>query len=28
MQDEAAVKLQAQSGWGQWPACAAALGLL
>ncbi|MDQ1398848.1 MAG: resuscitation-promoting factor RpfA [Acidimicrobiaceae bacterium] len=28
MQDEAAVKLQALSGWGQWPACAAALGLL
>jgi peptidoglycan hydrolase CwlO-like protein len=28
MQDDAAMKLQAQSGWGQWPACAAALGLL
>jgi len=28
MQDEAAQKDQAQSGWGQWPACAAALGLL
>jgi hypothetical protein len=28
MQDQAAVKLQGQSGWGQWPACAAALGLL
>jgi hypothetical protein len=28
MQDEAAMKLQAQAGWGQWPACAAALGLL
>jgi hypothetical protein len=28
MQDQAAVKLQAQSGWGQWPACAAALGLI
>ncbi|MDQ1391972.1 MAG: resuscitation-promoting factor RpfA [Acidimicrobiaceae bacterium] len=28
MQDAAAMKLQAQSGWGQWPACAAALGLL
>ncbi len=28
MQDEAAMKLQAQSGWGQWPACAAALGLI
>jgi hypothetical protein len=27
MQDEAAMKLQAQSGWGQWPACSAALGL-
>lgn len=27
MQDDAAMKLQAQSGWGQWPACAAALGL-
>jgi Transglycosylase-like domain len=27
MQDQAAMKLQAQSGWGQWPACAAALGL-
>ena len=27
MQDEAAQKLQAQSGWGQWPACSAALGL-
>jgi hypothetical protein len=26
-QDEAAMKLQAQSGWSQWPACAAALGL-
>jgi hypothetical protein len=28
MQDDAAMKLQAQSGWGQWPACAAALGLI
>ena len=28
MQDEAAMKLQAQAGWGQWPACAAALGLV
>jgi hypothetical protein len=28
MQDAAAQKLQAQSGWGQWPACAAALGLI
>ena len=27
MQDAAAVKLEAQAGWGQWPACAAALGL-
>ena len=27
MQDQAAQRLQAQSGWGQWPACAAALGL-
>jgi hypothetical protein len=27
MQDQAAVRLQAQAGWGQWPACAAALGL-
>ena len=27
MQDEAAQRLQAQSGWGQWPACSAALGL-
>jgi hypothetical protein len=27
MQDEAAQRLQARSGWGQWPACAAALGL-
>ena len=27
MQDEAAQKLQAESGWGQWPACSAALGL-
>ncbi len=26
-QDQAAMQLQAQSGWGQWPACAAALGL-
>lgn len=26
-QDRAAVLLQARSGWGQWPACAAALGL-
>jgi hypothetical protein len=28
MQDAAAMKLQAESGWGQWPACAAALGLI
>jgi hypothetical protein len=28
MQDAAAQRLQAQSGWGQWPACAAALGLI
>jgi len=27
MQDEAAMKLQQESGWGQWPACSAALGL-
>jgi hypothetical protein len=27
MQDEAAKQLQAESGWGQWPACSAALGL-
>ncbi len=27
VQDEAAAQLQAQSGWGQWPACSAALGL-
>jgi hypothetical protein len=26
MQDQAAVQLQAQAGWGQWPTCAAALG--
>ncbi len=26
-QNQAAEKLQARSGWGQWPACAAALGL-
>jgi hypothetical protein len=26
-QDAAAQQLQAQSGWGQWPACAAELGL-
>lgn len=28
MQDAAAMKDQSISGWGQWPACAAALGLL
>lgn len=27
MQDSAAQKLQAESGWSQWPACSAALGL-
>jgi hypothetical protein len=27
MQDQAAMRLQAQSGWASWPACAAALGL-
>ena len=27
MQDQAAQKLQARSGWGQWPACSAKLGL-
>jgi hypothetical protein len=27
MQDAGAMKLQAEAGWGQWPACAAALGL-
>jgi hypothetical protein len=27
MQDEAAMRLQAEAGWGQWPACSAALGL-
>ena len=27
MQDQAAQKDQAESGWGQWPACSAALGL-
>ncbi len=26
-QDAAAMQLQARSGWGQWPACSAALGL-
>jgi hypothetical protein len=28
MQDQAAMKLQAESGWASWPACAAALGLV
>jgi hypothetical protein len=27
VQDEAAQRLQATGGWGQWPACSAALGL-
>jgi resuscitation-promoting factor RpfA len=27
VQDEAARKLQARSGWGQWPACARRLGV-
>jgi hypothetical protein len=27
VQDQAAQQLQAQSGWGQWPACSAELGL-
>jgi hypothetical protein len=27
MQDAAAAHLQAMYGWGQWPACSAALGL-
>jgi resuscitation-promoting factor RpfB len=27
VQDEAARKLQARSGWGQWPACSRKLGL-
>jgi len=27
MQDEAAQRLQARSGWGQWPACTRKLGL-
>jgi hypothetical protein len=27
MQDSAAMKLQSEYGWGQWPACSAALGL-
>jgi hypothetical protein len=28
VQDQAAAELQARSGWGQWPQCAAKLGLL
>jgi hypothetical protein len=27
VQDQAAEKLQAEAGWGQWPACSADLGL-
>jgi hypothetical protein len=27
MQDQGAQKLQARSGWGQWPACSRKLGL-
>jgi hypothetical protein len=27
VQDQAAIRLQAADGWGQWPACAAQLGL-
>lgn len=27
IQNQAAIQLQAEAGWGQWPACAAALGL-
>lgn len=27
LQDQAAEKLQAEAGWGQWPACSASLGL-
>jgi hypothetical protein len=27
MQDQAAAQLQAEAGWGAWPACSAALGL-
>ena len=27
VQDRAAEQLQARSGWGQWPACSAELGL-
>jgi resuscitation-promoting factor RpfA len=28
VQDAAAQRLQARSGWGQWPSCARALGLV
>jgi hypothetical protein len=28
VQDQAAQRLQARSGWGQWPACARSLGLI
>ncbi|MCZ7527133.1 MAG: transglycosylase family protein [Acidimicrobiia bacterium] len=27
VQDDAAMRLQARAGWGQWPACSRALGL-
>ncbi|MGH9074109.1 MAG: transglycosylase family protein, partial [Acidimicrobiales bacterium] len=27
-QDQAAARLQAGSGWGQWPTCSAMLGLV
>ncbi|HXR21550.1 MAG TPA: transglycosylase family protein, partial [Acidimicrobiales bacterium] len=27
MQDEAAQRLEAMDGWGQWPSCSAALGV-
>ncbi len=27
LQDQAAERLQAEAGWGQWPACSAGLGL-
>jgi hypothetical protein len=27
VQDSAAMRLQSQSGWGQWPACSSRLGL-
>lgn len=28
VQDDAAIRLQNRSGWGQWPACARSLGLI